>query len=136
MEKSHVGMLNCWICGEGAEILLDRRLRKTLDMNMGSRPDIICSDCKSQAKNNKGIWLISVRDGEEMRYEDDIFNPYRTGGLVLIKKEALIRIFNEALDNDIKDKMIGMVEKHTYFYLEDTPWDAFGLPRGELSDGS
>jgi hypothetical protein len=132
-EKSHVGMLNCWICGEGAEIVLDRRLQKTFPQNMGSRPDICCSSCTSQAKDNDGIWLISVRDGESPE-EGQIFNPYRTGAMCLIKKEALRRIFSQALTEDIQEKMIDMVDRNIYFFLEDMAWDAFGLPR-EAVDG-
>lgn len=133
-EKSYVGMTNCWICGGGADILIDRRVRNTLSRNMGSRPDIICSDCETKAKENEGIWVISIRDGEEPPTSDlnKDFNPYRTGGLVLIRKTALIRLFRMALNPDVRDKMINMIDKNIYFYLEDKVWDGFGIPRGEV----
>jgi hypothetical protein len=132
-EKSHVGMLNCWICGEGAEIMLDMRLRNTLSRNMGSRPDICCSSCESQANDNDAIWLISVKDGEEP-IDGEIFNPYRTGAMCLIKKEALRRIFSQTLTEDVQDRMIDMVDRNIYFFLEDMAWDAFGLPREVAND--
>jgi hypothetical protein len=130
--KSHVGMINCWICGEGSTILLDRKLRSTLEHNMGSLPTEICSQCKTLAEDNDGIWLISIRDGEEPPIEtmkSEIWNPYRTGGLILFKKEALKRFFSESLEKP--QQYLDMVDKHLYFYLNDSVWDHVGLPRGE-----
>jgi len=127
-ELSHVGMLNCWICGKGAEILLDTRLRNTMKRNMGSRPDIFCNECKSQAKDNNGIWLISIKNGEKPQPNKD-FNPYRTGAMVLIKKDALKRIFKETLNKDVSDNLVLMVDKNIYFYLDDKTWEAYGLPK-------
>lgn len=126
LDKSYVGMLNCWLCGEGAEILLDTSLRNTLSMNMGSSPNIICSKCESMAEDGKAIWLISIRNGEAP-VEGENFNPYRTGAMVLITKEAIKRIFRETLTNP--EHAINLVEKNIYFYLQDEMWDAFGLPR-------
>jgi hypothetical protein len=123
------------VCGEGAEILLDVRLRNTLEHKMdkmGSRPDIVCSDCRSKAKENDAIWLISVRD-DEKQTEGEIFNPYRTGSMVLLKKEALNRLVKTSItDEKTRTNLIEMIAKHVYFYLEDRIWDAYGLPRGEI----
>jgi len=128
-ELSHVGMMNCWICGEGAEIILDMKLRKSLPQNIGSRPDIVCNECKNQCEENEGIWLISVKDGEEPP-DNEIFNPYRTGSMILIKKSALRDLFKQSLDEPLQDQMIRMVNKGYYFFLEDSVWDLYGLPRG------
>lgn len=126
-ERSHVGMLNCWICGKGSTILLDRLMRKTLHKNMGSLPNEICSECKSLAEDNNGIWIISIRDGEEIPIDSrEVCNPYRTGGLALIKKEALKRLFKESISES--KKYIEMVDKNFYFYLENSVWNYFGLP--------
>lgn len=133
MEKSHVGMLNCWICGEGAEILLDLRLKNTLSHNMGSSPATLCNECKNQVEKNEAIWLISVRDGESP-IEGKIFNPYRTGSICLVKKEALERIFRNILNEDVVENMISMVKTGYYFFLEDKIWDGLGIPRGELNE--
>lgn len=127
-ELSHVGMLNCWICGEGAEILLDTRLRNTMKRNMGSRPDIFCTNCESQAKDNNGIWLISVKNGEQPQ-PNELFNPHRTGNIVLIKKDALKRMFKASLNKDLLNNIIPIIDKNIYFYLEDKTWDIYGLPR-------
>jgi len=122
-ELSHVGMTNCWVCGEGAEVILDTRLRKSLKQNMGSRPDIICSDCISKAENNDAIWLISIRDGEAPPIlNNEVWNPYRTGGLVLIKKEAVNR-FMTAMEVFTRD-----ISKDIYIFLNDHTWNMLGLP--------
>jgi hypothetical protein len=126
-EKSHVGMTQCWICQEGAEILLDTRLRKTLTKEMGSRPDITCSECEKQSKDNDAIWLIAIRDGERPE-PNEYFNPYRTGAIVLIKKAALKDIFKETLNAETSAKAIENVDRNIYFYLEDTVWVNYGLP--------
>jgi hypothetical protein len=124
-ELSHVGMTNCWVCGEGAEILLDTRLRKSLKQNMGSRPDIICSDCISKAEDNDAIWLMSIRDDETPPPSDDeIWNPYRTGGLILIKKEAIKRMFTAA---GVNESILESIDKNIYFYINDSHWKMFGL---------
>lgn len=122
-EKSHVGMMNCWICGKGCTILLDRHLRNTLNQNMGSLPTEVCGECKSMAKDNDGIWLISIADSEEPGDNDNIsWNPYRTGGLALITKEAMKRILEG------NEKLLAMLESGYYFYLNDKIWDHLGLP--------
>jgi hypothetical protein len=128
-EKSHVGMLNCWICDECAEIVLNRRLTATLDKNLGSSPNIICSKCKSMAKDNDGIWLISIKNGVEPSSEDtnQTWNPYRTGQLILIKKEALKEIIKSK--GKKKDKTLKLIDNSVYFYLNDDVWDLIGLPR-------
>ena len=128
-EKSYVGMLNCWICSGGAEILLDTRLRPTLEKNIGSRPNIICSECESKAEDNDGIWLISIREGElPPTHSDEAWNPYRSGGLVLLKKSALKRMFTVALNKDALKEHLQMVDNNIYFYLHDKVWTTFGLP--------
>jgi len=124
-ELSHVGMTNCWICGEGAEIVINKQLRKTLNMNLGSAPDIICSDCEAKSKDNDGIWVISIKDGDEPSSDNELWNPYRTGGLILLKKEALRNAF-EAWK--VSEKMVKLIDKHIYFYLSNAQWEALGLP--------
>lgn len=125
-------MTNCWICGKGAEILLDTKMRKILDSNMGSRPDIICSECESMSKDNDAIWMISVEDGQEPPAErGEIWNPYRTGCCVLVKKEAIRQSFRSILGEDVVENTIKLVDQNIYFYLPDTIWNALGLPDKE-----
>ena len=64
----------------------------------------------------KGVILISVRKGSDMD------NPYRTGGWVVIKDEAIERM---PLDDDTRAGLL----KARKGFLEDDAWDKLGLPR-------
>lgn len=108
-EKSHVGMATCFICGEVKHLLLDRRLRNTL-VRQACYDKEPCDKCKEYMEN--GTILISVRDGEEEKQKD---NPYRTGGWVVITKEAAERMFGENAPK--------------IAFVEDELWDKIGLPR-------
>ena len=122
MEKSHVGYNNCYFCGKINEILLDRRLRKTLHSNMGVMNMRPCNECAEYME--QGIILMSIRDSttaEEMK--GPIPNPYRTGGWIVIRQEALERIFQgEYLESALK---------HRFAFITDEAWDRLGFPRGE-----
>jgi hypothetical protein len=76
-----------------------------------------CDECK--AHMNQGIILISV---DEKKSFQDKENPYRTGGWVLIKEDAIKRM--------IKDKKLlsHILEKRVAFVPDDT-WNHIGLPR-------
>lgn len=66
-DKSHVGMSNCYVCGEPSSILLDTRLRDTLERNMGPLgPDDLCHACAEKAKTMACIVAIT----EKARNED------------------------------------------------------------------
>lgn len=60
----------------------------------------------------KGTIFISVKDGESGD------NPYRTGGWIVLKQEAVDKLF--------KDKPPKIA------FVEDTLWDNLGFPRGEV----
>jgi hypothetical protein len=75
-----------------------------------------CDTCEGYMK--QGIILISCRDGESGD------NPYRTGGWVVIKEEALKRMIDPgALLDDILKKR--------FTFVHDAAWNALRLPRGE-----
>lgn len=116
MEKSHVGLEQCFVCGEDVGVLLDRRLKKSLPHRtcITKAP---CSKCEEHMKN--GIILISVNK----TLTDNAENPYRSGGWVVIKEEAVRRIIQpEELLEDICKKRMA--------FVPDDAWDALGLPRG------
>jgi hypothetical protein len=80
-----------------------------------------CPKCKDWQK--QGVILISVSDAKTTDKDD----PYRTGGWVVIKDEAVERW-------PIDDAMrIGML-KHRMAWIEDEVWEMLGLPA--LEDGS
>jgi hypothetical protein len=145
-EKSHVGMSQCYFCGDDFQILLETRfeynkktgnpeLRKSLPRRVGVRDMEPCNKCKEYMK--QGIILMSIKDDttpEEMKgqaiYKSGIEvgrtppNPHRTGGWVVIKEEAYKRMFKgEAAEFGLK---------HRFMFIADEAWSAVGLPRGEV----
>lgn len=78
-----------------------------------------CDECKKLME--LGIILISV---DEKKSEGNMSNPWRTGGWVVIKEEAVRRIFEGApILDQILDKRMA--------FISDEAWDKIGLPRGE-----
>ena len=120
----HTAMFNCFLCGEAAGILLDRRF-KVKDPFEGKR-EVGCIDkepcqkCKGYMK--EGVILISAQAGS------DKDNPHRTGGWCVITYEAAERIFTEVFGEEaarpILEKRVG--------FVEDEVWDMLNLPRGEV----
>ena len=112
-------LTTCFICGETNEIILVGAHTKKLEeagiarsdgempMQIGAINKEPCQKCKEYMK--QGVILISVRDGESGD------NPYRTGGWVVVKKEAAKKIFGD------KIKSIA--------FVEDKLWDKVKLPR-------
>lgn len=106
----------CFLCGEDKnEILIlgmlpgDKEAPRRSVYN--KEP---CDKCKSYMK--RGIILISVRNNET-----DMNNPYRTGGFVVVKDEAVKKIFGPE----------SPALKIRAAFVEDEVWDKVGLPRGE-----
>ena len=67
----------------------------------------------------QGIILVSIRDGESSS------NLYRTGGFVVIKEDAVKRFSTP--------EMFESVKKARFAFIEDSIWDALGLPRKEVA---
>lgn len=122
-EKSYVGMTNCYFCGGGAEILIDRRMRNTLSRNMGVRSMEPCNECKGYMK--QGVILMSISDDTtEEQMKGPMPNPYRTGGWVVIRDEAISKIFDE--------KFAAFALKYRFCFITDEAWDRMGIPRGKV----
>jgi len=74
-----------------------------------------CDECRHHMET--GIIFISVKPDEKTTD-----NPYRTGGWVVIKEEAVRRIVKPAtLADDICKKRVA--------FVPDDAWDMIGLPR-------
>ncbi len=72
-----------------------------------------------------GIILISV---DEKKSDGNMQNPWRTGGWVVIKEEAVRRIFEGApILDQVLDKRMA--------FISDEAWDTIGLPRGDSNAG-
>lgn len=104
VDKSHVGMSDCFLCGECKELLLDKRMRNSLPRR-GVYDKEPCSKCKEHMA--LGIIIISVRDGESGE------NPYRTGGWWVVKEEAVRKIINqpELLTQVLKSRVCFMPDE-------------------------
>jgi hypothetical protein len=109
----------CFFCNEPKnEIILAGRLKDDAEA-----PQHVvwnydpCDKCKGYMQ--AGVICISVRDGESGD------NPYRTGGWVVLKDEAVARIITTA---DVRDYIL----KKRIAFVPDNVWDAIGLPRGEV----
>ena len=77
-----------------------------------------CDKCKEYME--KGVILISVN---EKLSKGDLDNPYRTGGWVVVKDEAIKRLINSELAADILKKRAA--------FIPDEAWDMMKLPRGD-----
>ena len=118
-ELSYVGMFNCFICGEPAGVLLDRRLRATLPRNVGCVDQTPCQKCQDYMK--QGIVLISV----DPHKTKDLANPWRSGGWAVIKEHGFRRVFSRLFPESLVEQV---VTKRVAF-IEDEVWDRTGLPR-------
>lgn len=109
----------CFFCGETKnEVVLVGRLpgdeqaphQAVFDMEP-------CETCKGHME--RGIILISVSE----KLTKDRKNPYRTGGWVVLKEEALRRMIKapEVLEDILKRRVA---------FVPDEVWDKIGLPRG------
>ena len=112
-DKSHVGMMNCFLCNEPKGLLLDRRLKDSLPHSAVYDKEP-CDKCKEHMK--QGIIIISTRDGESGE------NPYRTGGWWVVKEEMIKRLIKpKALLNDVLKKRV--------LFMEDTICTKVGLEK-------
>lgn len=119
-DKSHVGMMNCFFCGEAKGVVLDTKLRNSLPRE-GCYDKEPCDKCSGLM--SKGVMFISVKEERS----PDMQNPYRTGKLCVIKDEAVMRmrIHPEELLNDIIKQRI--------CFVPDEVWSALGLPTEGIS---
>jgi len=99
--------------------VLDKRLRDKFEHRVGVIDMEPCSKCKELME--LGILMISTRDGESGR------NPYRSGGWVVVKEQAVKDMLNEG---PLLDDILAL----RWCFLEDNVWDAVGLPRGKEID--
>ena len=84
----------CHICGKDMGVILFGTSYKDQNGKTAEAPrqvslGHICPDCKKVIDEQHGVFFIEVKDGT------DANNPYRTGRLWAVKKEAAERIFPE-----------------------------------------
>ena len=76
-----------------------------------------CEECKKHME--MGIILISVDEAKS----EDMNNPWRTGGWVVLKEEAVKRW---GLPAELEQHIL----RRRLAFLPDEVWDAIGLPKG------
>jgi hypothetical protein len=96
----------CYFCGKEKNelVLLGNSYKEQAPKNLVINKEP-CNTCKDYM--NKGTLLISVKDNT------DHDNPYRTGKLCVITKDAAKRILN--IDSNVA-------------FIEDSVWERIGLP--------
>lgn len=103
----------CSCCGKEMDLLLfgtdfkDER-GNTAQAPMKVMTGEICDDCR-KVIDSGGVFFIEVRDGESGN------NPYRTGRLLAIKREACEKVFTEFnsvnyMEKSLFEKVFGNVE--------------------------
>ena len=103
-------LLKCFACGKNAGIALLGKLKNDEEAPMEmTDQNIFCDNCQNVI-NQDGLLVISVRDGETSD------NPYRTGKMVGITKEAKERIFKDIktnvcyMEDSVFDKIFNITE--------------------------
>ena len=92
-----------------------------------------CDDCK--AKMAQGVLIMSCKDSDfkdaNIVEQGNLPNPYRTGGWVIVKDEAIQRIMPGLIDGDdqAKERYTNLILRRRWVFLGDSLWDAIGLPR-------
>jgi hypothetical protein len=108
----------CFYCNKDKnEIVLPGKLKWDVQAPMrGVWSMEPCGTCKDHM--DKGVLLISVDEAKST----DPQNPWRTGGWVVIKDEAVRRMVKP-------DVLADSICKRRMAFVPDAAWDMLGLPR-------
>lgn len=114
-------VLQCPICGKEFGLAMfgtswkDRKTGKTAKApHVVALPNQICDDCK-KVLDQGGCFFIEVKDEDA---NNQVKNPYRTGRITAIKKEASERIFGQVnpvtyMGESIFEQVFGEALKNT-----------------------
>lgn len=112
-------ILQCPICGKEFGLALfgsglrDKKTRKEVEAPRKiAMPDQICDSCKN-VLDQGGVFFIEVKDGEAAKNSK---NPYRTGRLIALKKEAAERMFKEIhpvsyMEHSVYEEIFGEAQR-------------------------
>lgn len=111
----------CFFCNEDKNvIIIPGRLPNDAEAPRGMVWDHEpCDNCK--AIMAAGVIFISI---DEAKSKSDPQNPWRTGGWLALKDEAVKRIGIQP------SELEGEILKKRVVFIPDEAWDALGLPRG------
>lgn len=109
----------CFYCQKDKnEIILPGRMKDDVAAPMRAIWDKApCDECEGFME--MGIIVISIRDGEGGQKD-----PYRTGGWIVLKDEAIERLREIISPPELIDEIL----ESRVFFLEDKVWKAFGYP--------
>jgi len=111
-------LMQCFFCMEPMGLVLFGRMKgggeAPREVCLNHEP---CDKCAGYMK--EGIVLISA--SEEKGTSE---NPWRTGGWIVIKEEALRRII-------VQEELIETIARKRFAFVDDATWDLVGFPRGE-----
>lgn len=126
----------CKVCHnlEDSEILMNKQLnasqaKKVEEMHgqvvgwIESNPYGFCKACLEESKKNRASFLVTIDPDKT----DDMSNPWRTGGIFLLKNTALKKIFGE--------ERYKLMIKHRAAYIDDETARIMQLPMDYL-DGN
>ncbi len=113
-DKSHVALMQCFYCMKDVGVLLHKRLAPVLPHRMCVDQEP-CDDCAKLME--QGVILISVDEQKT----DDLKNPWRTGGWVVVWDEFIERVFKPR-------ELVEQVLRKRVAFLPDEVWCMIGLP--------
>jgi hypothetical protein len=111
----------CFTCMKDVGVVLFGRMKGDVEaprkvcLGHDSEP---CEECKKHME--MGVILISVDESKS----EDMNNPWRTGGWVVVKEDLIKRVFKP-------DELVQHVLKRRMAFMPDDAWDMLGLPREE-----
>lgn len=119
-----VSMTKCFFCGGDKDIVMNRVLSAAAAIKVHRLHGKVidkepCNTCKEYMK--QGVMLVSAKDNDP-----DHSNPYRTGNLAVISEDAVKRIF----DKEMADNLL----KTRFGFIEDSAWDLIGLPKENINN--
>ncbi len=117
----------CFVCGQDVGVVLFGRLRGDREAprrvcfgpnSPNSRP---CRECEKYMK--MGVILISVDESKS----EDMMNPFRTGGWVVVGENFIKRTFKSK-------ELVDAILKYRMAFVSDSAWGVLGLPREKDED--
>ena len=124
-DKSYVGLTRCFYCGEPNEILLDRRLRNTLERDLGIIDTEPCPSCAEYMEQgviflgivppaNGQIPVVEFKD-KRGKVISRVPNPQRTGHMAVISNEGFGRI---RLAGILPENIVGFALKYRWMFVD------------------
>jgi len=110
-QKLGVALTKCYFCGEGHQIILNTRLsasaaKRVVEDFDGKVVDMTpCPKCEEMMKQGVALIVIDESKCHPGWNKETLPNPYRTGHFMVVRDEAIKRIFHgEAVEFALKHR--------------------------------